>query len=145
MKPSWTFFTSCLPISQLFTFSLHSWPLRSYVYPHLPGGQWRSSGSGTTRTKDRIFLFLPEMLRGTLWRLEGVLKRFMKFLAGIHRLESPLGLPKRPRWVFLQATRSRDTYTCCFASAIYYQDWTFLALLPRGNFPIVQGKDNGCP
>ena len=101
MKPSWAFFTSRLPISQLFIFWLHSWPLCSYVYLHPPGGQWRSSGSGTTRTKGRIFHFLLEMLRGTLWRSEGVLKRFMKFLVGTHRPESRLGLLKRPRWVFL--------------------------------------------
>lgn len=101
MKLSWTFSKSRHPISQLFISSLHSWPPRSHVYLHLPGDQWRSSGSGTTRTKDQIFLFLLEILRSILRKLEGVLKRSTKFLVGTHLPESRLGLLKRPRWVFL--------------------------------------------
>jgi len=111
MKPSWTFFTSRHPISQLFISSLHSWLLRSHVYPHLPGGQWRSSGSGTTRTKGRIFLFLLEILRSILRKLEGALKRSTKFLVGTHLPESRLGLLKRPRWVFLFGSRAQEILT----------------------------------
>jgi len=37
---------------------------------------------------------------------------------------------------------SRTCYTQYYALAVYHQDRTFLALLPRRNFPSVQAKDN---
>lgn len=50
------------------------------------------------RTKGRIFLSLPEMLRGILQRSESALRRSMKRSVETHQRESRLGLPRQLRW-----------------------------------------------
>jgi len=73
--------------------------------------------------------------------IRGCLKAFHEVFGGDPPTGITYGSSQTTTVGIIRLSPPKCTDNYYSALAVYYQDWTFFAFLPRGDFPIVQGKD----